>query len=263
MRSYNIFTAIPLSFFSRKLYADVIQNWRGTAFSYLFVVLILVWVPLFILYSSEISTFIDTEGQQVVKLMPNITIKNGELSIDKPVPYIIRDEETKEVMIVIDTSGKITSPKQTKAKILITKNQVFFQKNDVESRSYSLKTIDDFEVTQELATKFLGWLEHWVLVMLFPMAVFFSFLYRMVQAFIYAIIGALIIAPLSKKKLTYAQVLRVCAVGVTPAIIIATGLEFAHVGFPLRLLAFFLLTMAYVTFGINSIKQDENATQQD
>ncbi|MCI0404254.1 MAG: hypothetical protein L0212_12175, partial [Acidobacteria bacterium] len=46
MRKYSILQPLLLSFYSKDLYQDVGQHWRGTGFLYLFLLLALAWIPI-------------------------------------------------------------------------------------------------------------------------------------------------------------------------------------------------------------------------
>ncbi len=58
MRKYTIFHPYVMSFFSKDLYRDVGQNWRGIGAFYLLVLLIISWVFVTILIDRQINLFI-------------------------------------------------------------------------------------------------------------------------------------------------------------------------------------------------------------
>lgn len=255
-KKYRIFHIPVLAFFSRALYRDVARNWKGTAFGYLLLLLALCWIPATVSLHWGFAEFAEQDAPKVVSQIPEITITDGEASIDEPEPYFIRDPDTGEVLVVIDTTGQITSLADTDALGLVTKNAVTFQKNAYETRTFSFQEIGHFVLTQE---KIYGWLntgKRFLAPVLYPFCVIGSFIYRVLQALLYAAIG-LLIARMVKVELSYDSLLRLSVVAVTPAIIAATILTISGIHLPIGGLWYFLATMGYLTFGILAAKPEE------
>lgn len=153
--------------------------------------------------------------------------------------------------MVIDTSGTITSLDQTEARGLVTARQAIFQKNAIETRSFSFETVDHYILNQEKITHWLDISKKWAAPVLYPLCVLGSFTYRIVQALIYACLG-LSIANLCKSKLSFDALLRLSVIAMTPAIIIGTLFDATAIRLPWAGLWFFLLSMGYLIFGIRS-----------
>lgn len=248
---YRIWQAPPLAFFSQALYRDVALRWKGVALGYLLLLLILCWIPGAIKIHRSFAYFVDEEAPLVIEQVPEITIIDGQAFIDEPQPYTIRDPETGAPLVVIDTSGTITSLEQTEARGLVTARQAIFQKNAIETRSFSFETVDRYTLNQEKITHWLDISKNWAAPVLYPFCVLFSFAYRLVQALIYACIG-LFIAYLCKGKLPFDALLRLSIIAMTPAIIIGTLVDAAAIRLPWAGLWFFLLAIGCLTFGIRA-----------
>lgn len=248
---YRIWQIPPLSFFSRPLYRDIALRWQGVAFGYLLLLLALCWIPGAIRIHRSLTFFVDEEAPLVIEQVPEITIINGQAFIDQPQPYTIYDPDTGEALLVIDTSGTITSLEQTDARGLVTARQAIFQKNAIETRSFSFETVDRYTLNQKKITRWLDMGKTWAAPVLYPLCILGSFTYRIVQALLYACIG-LLIANLCKGKLPFDALLRLSVIAITPAIIIGTLFDAAAVSLPLEGLWFFLLSMGYLLFGIRA-----------
>lgn len=258
-KQYRFYHIPVLAFFSRALYRDVARNWKGTAFGYLFLLLVLCWIPAIMSMHRGLAEFVDQEAPKLVSQIPEMTITDGEVSIGEPEPYIIRAPDTGEALVVIDTTGQITTLADTEAVGLVTKHAVTFEKNAYESRTFSFRDIDHFVLTQE---KIYGWLDvgkRFAAPVLYPFCVVGGFIYRVVQALLYAALG-LLIARIVKTELSYDSLLRLSVVAVTPAIIVATLLTMAGTRLPMGGLWYFLATMGYLTFGIRAAKPEEEPT---
>ena len=90
----------------------------------------------------------------------------------------------------------------------------------------------------------------------FPFAVLGSFIYRVLQALLYGLIG-LLFANSLKAKLDYSATLRLAVVAVTPAIWLATLLELTGESLPYFWILSFVLAMAYLFYGVKANTEPE------
>ena len=250
-KHYRIWQTPPLAFFSQALYRDVALRWQGVAFGYLLLLLALCWIPGALRIHSSVAFFVDEEAPLVIEQVPEITIIDGQAFVDSPQPYTIRDPETDEALLVIDTTGTITSLEQTDARALVTAQQATFHKNAFETRSFSFARVDHYTLDKEKIYRWMDIAKTWMAPVLYPLCILGSFVYRIIQVLIYACIG-LLLASLCKGKLPFDALLRLSVVAITPAIIIGTLIDAAAIELPLPGLWFFLLAMGYLLFGIRA-----------
>ena len=254
MKKYSIFHLPILSFFSGELYRDVALNWRGVCFGYLFLLILICTIPRMFHIKNRISLFIDEEAPSLLENVPKISITDGQVQIDEPQPYYIMAPDSNEVIAIIDTTGEIQSLDDTDAFILLTKTKLIHRQSDVEYRTYDLSDVKEFELDEN---RIMGWLNTFkklVLPLFFPFILLGSFVFRIIQALIYAAIG-LVFASIYNLKLSYNSLLRMAVVAITPCIIVRTVFKIASVQIPMSGLWFFLLAMGYLFFGVWSISQ--------
>lgn len=263
---YTIFHPFIWSFFSKQLYVDVARNWRGCAFFYLFILLAICWIPIVYQYNQGITAFMQNVVPQMTKNFPTVTVNAGELSIDKPMPFVIMDDKNKPVLVV-DTTGQINSLDQEgvegldDVKVLITKTQVFARSKEHEIRQYTIPKDTDFSFSPEDINKWGNTLNYWLILGLFPFLLVFSYLYRIIQTLLYAAVGTLILNKFVKTDLEYQAILRLSVVAITPAVVISTILGYFFIAFPYELVLYFLLSMIYLIFGLHANKS--SALQED
>lgn len=250
-KQYPIFQVPLLCFFSRELYRDVALRWQGVALGYLLLLLALCWIPGVIRIQRSFASFVDHEAPLLIDQIPDVNIVAGQVYVDAPQPYTIRDPETGEALLVIDTTGTITSLEQTEARGLVTARQAIFQKSAIETRSFSFETVERYTLDQQKIYRWLDIAKSWAGPVLYPLCVLGSYAYRIVEALIYAAIGLLLVS-LCKGKLPFEALLRLSVVAITPAIIIGTLLDAAAIELPLAGLWFFLLAIGYLLFGIRA-----------
>ena len=255
---YNIFQAIFMSFYSKNLYRDVANNWGGKAFFYLLILLMIVWIPFTMLTQTGLSISYKLYSPVFVQQVPLMTIKNGIISTPENKPYFItiRNNKTLETIAIIDTSGKYKSLQDANVGVLVTKNQIMTRSNDeikIRQLPENLNTTFDAKKINFYIGKFLNFA--WIFIYIFFIAI--SFLYRIIQGLLFAIIGKffnfIVEAPLS-----YGQILQIVMVAITPAIVLSTIVDLIQTKFNHWLAFYFILTMAYLFFGIHANKVKPN-----
>jgi Protein of unknown function (DUF1189) len=249
MKSFSMLRAFILSFYSRDLYREVAKKWKGPGLVYLAVLLVLCWAAQMLKMQTGITHFVKQDGAVFVHQVPDITISDGRVSTNVETPYYIKDRNG-TVVAIIDLTGQYTSLKDTSAKLLLTRNHLMFRNNG-RIRSTDLKDVKSFHMDQARAEKWLHFVRTWVTIIFFLIALVFSFIYRTIQALIYALIGMLF-ASIMKVKLDYLTLMRLAIVAVTPAVIVDTVHGLWNIHTPLWSLVCFVIAMAYLAFGIKA-----------
>lgn len=280
MRQYSVWTAIPLSFFSAGLYRDVARHWGGVAFGYLLLIVALTAVPLAMWLTALGDGFIFEKGPQGVtplesigyrfaNQVPPLRWEKGELKVNAKQPYRIQDEET-GILIIIDTTGEITSLEQSGAHMLVTDDQVFIRKREHVTEVYDLKEIMedapqhmpvtlDANTARELVEITSNWLQEnrtmlrtIAVIVLFMVIAFVSFISRLISVLLYALFSMLFGLVL-KIPVDYVTLLRLACVAITPALVLDLALSLAAVEIPWIL--FILITLGYMFFAVRANRE--------
>jgi uncharacterized protein DUF1189 len=249
MKRYSFLHAIILSFFSKSFYQDVGRHWRGTGFLYMFLILVVLWIPTMIKMHVGFSRFAEQEAPRFIQQIPRITITNGIVSTDVPTPYFINGDDGKPLAI-IDTTGKYQSLDDTPAYILLTRNQVF-ARDERQTRIYDLSGVQSFELDRARAEGWLQMAKRWLVVVLFPIVLISSFVFRAIQMLIYAAVG-LLFARMLNTTLSYLTLMRLSAVALTPVLILNLLLEFLPFEIPVWWLIGTLIGLGYLFFAVKS-----------
>ena len=253
MTKYGYLRTIYLSFYSRDLYRDVAKNWHGGVVLYLLLLLTISWAimmfPVQSIINQSQEKFLDTLTPQV----PQITIKQGEAVTPLKRPYIIKDPSNNEPFAVIDTTGKYKNPEEANTQVLLTKTQFIYADTEnsisITNIPKNITMIINPEMIKQKIMRFTGYA--WVI--LFPLLLLGSLLYRLVQVCVYSIIGE-IYTKLAKIPLSFSAVTKLTAVAITPDIVCATVFDFFDIHFPYKMLFYFVLSMCYLIFAIRANK---------
>ncbi len=224
MKRYNAIQAVVLSFFSPSFYRDVGQHWRGTGFGYLFVLLLVLWIPVTVKWHGSITAFVRDHTPALINQIPAITISHGAVSADCVMPYTIKEPMSQQPLLVIDTTGATTSLKDAKADMLLTRTKLIVRKTPGETREYDLSQVDNFKLDRNRVQHWANEIGQNLAAVLYPFILIVSFLYRMIQALIYALIGMLF-ARLVNATLEYTALVRLTVFALTPVLILCTAQE--------------------------------------
>ena len=251
MKRHGLMETPILAFFSKDLYRDVAENWKGIGLPYLLFVLALCWIPFTLSAHIGINRFVEQQGPAVIEQIPTITISQGQVSIAAEVPYFIKDPKKGTPLAILDPGGTIESLDNSTAMLLLTRTKLMFKKDKRETRVYDLSSVKQFTLTREDAQKWLTVVAKWLMIALFPLIVAFSLIYRLLQALLYGWIGSTFAKNLNA-PLPYKTLVRLAIVAVTPAILLDTLLDLAHVQSPVWSLVCFGISMGYLLFGIKA-----------
>ena len=260
MRRYSIFHPLVLSFFSKSLYRDVGQHWRGTGLLYLLVVLAVLWIPTVIRGQFGFSRWADGDSKAITKQIPAITITKGQVSTDAPTPYFIKDPKTGKNLGIIDTTGEYETLENTDATFLLTKSKLIASRSAAETRSYDLSTVESFYVDRALVERWLVTARRWFVPVLYPLALIFSFIFRGIQIVIYAVIG-LLFARMLNANLDFKTLMRLAAISITPVLVLNLLFEFVTVRIPWWTLIGIIIALAYLFFAVKVNAEAEDLAQ--
>ncbi len=254
MKEYSVFQAPLLSFYSKELYRDVGKNWTGPGFGYLILVLAVCWLFSMGKIGAGLNKFFNEEAPKLIEQLPEIKAIKGEITIEEAQPYFITDTETGKTVAIIDTTGSITSLEGTEAKVLLMKSELLYKKDETQTQSYDLSTLEEFTLTQEIVFSWMKLAKALLLPIIYVSALLFSYLLRILQALIYALLG-MVFTSVLKTKLPYETLIRLAIIAVTPMLIIKTVIGMVGLEIPWDGLWYFLGAMGYLFFGVKAVTE--------
>lgn len=254
MSKYNIFQALYLSFFSRKLYKDVGENWGGKTFLYLFVLLALSWIGQTAIMQAGLTRLYAQASTEFMTQLPLVTIKNGNVTTPENRPYIIKDPSSAEVFAIIDTSGKFTDLSNAKSEILVTRTKIYEQRNKQEVRIHQLPDTLNMTINPVSINDYVKRLVGFAWIFIFTFVLITSYIYRVLQVLLYSVLGK-IFSSISGANVDYGTILQITIVALTPAIALSTLLDLMSISLPHHYLVYFVIAMGYMIYGIQANKR--------
>lgn len=252
MKKYSMFSAPYMSFFSAAFYRDVYTNWKGTAFLYLLFLQLVVWIPMGVFIQASLDDAARNYMPELIAQVPELQFAEGKMSTPEMRPYEIRDPEEDALLALIDTTGAITSLEDTEARVLIMADKALVRESAVETRVFSFKEIKNFTLTGEVMHKWVEITRQWLVVLIYPFCAGGAFLFRVLQALVYAAVG-MFFATFFRAKGDFLSYIRVAVMAVTPCIIIGTIFDVTGGKVPMRGLVFFVVAMSYLYFATRAV----------
>lgn len=251
MSQYNIIQAIYMSFYSRKLYQDVGKNWGGKTFLYLAFLLALSWIGFTINAQIKLNRIYAVSSDEVIAQIPVMTVIKGKISTPEKKPYLIKDPSNNKVFAIIDTTGQYSDISKNDVSVLVTETTVSDKMNKNEMRIYQIPETYSGTINPVTINKFIERIISFVWIFLFIMFFLTSYVYRIIQAMIYALLGKLYCAA-SGSQVNYGTIVQITMVAITPAIVIATILDYFSITFPKETLMYLLISICYMIYGIRA-----------
>jgi hypothetical protein len=219
------------------------------SFVYLFLLLCVSSLATLRAIERGIAEFVATSAETFIQQIPEIQITDGEVSTDVPEPHYINDPETGDVIVIIDTTGQITSLEETDAFLLLTRTQVFAKKSDHETRVHDLSEVDGISLDRVMIRHWLEVGAAWAPLVIYPFLVIGAFLWRVIQILFYGVLGLGVKAVL-RSELEYPALVSIAIMAITPAVLLQAGLGSSGLTPPWPIT--FAISMAYLIFGIKA-----------
>jgi hypothetical protein len=220
MRKFSIKQAPFMAFFSPAFYEDVAENWTGLGLLYLLILYLIDWMLLGALVMFPFSTLLSKEPSKYISQLPTLTLSDHTLSIDKPMPYEIKDPVGGTVAAIIDTKREAMTLEEKDPPLVVTSKHILQKDADGNSSVLlSFGSWPDGEYSPDQLQSMINMLVVAVpfVFLLLMGPVFFVFL--VIQALVYGVI-AILMSGILKKNLSFTTCVRLATMAMTPAMVL-------------------------------------------
>lgn len=239
-----------------KFYENFLNQSTGKALKYLLMLTITIGVLWLIRPIYEFNTSITQMVYSFHESVPDFTLKNGELKIDKEMP--IKLEDTNNV-VIIDTTGKTNESvlDAYDSGVFIGKNSLVQKKSGFETRSFNFSQLEAFELTKDDVENLIPLLRGInVIILIFGLPWFF--VSKLFSALILSIIG-LILSSIKKVDIKFGGLYKLSIYALTLPILIKVILSAMNLTIPHFWIVYFALGSVYLWNAI----PEEKATLED
>lgn len=239
-----------LAFHSERPYVAAARRWRGLALAYILLLAVVVWLPSAASLQRDLDWIRDTFVPSVADDLPRIEIRGGEAHVMAETPVELTGPQG-DVVAILDPAADRSALERLDGGLLLTRDHLYLETFEG-VRSLDLATVGDLTVTRDNFAATAEATTRWLGLLLYPVGAGIVFIYRLVQALVYAL-ATLVLARTVGTALTYAAAVRVTAVALTP--VMALTLLQGLFGFTVP--AWWVVSVAtafiYIYFGVRGI----------
>ena len=242
------------AFYSRDFYRQVGTQWSvGSAALYFLLLTVILWAPatynMFGLNPTLNALFDEkTDYRGMLSQLPQMTVTNGVLQIDKASPYAVMDPATKKPFIVFDTNDQLTNIEAFPHGVVVHSRTAQVKYKDGQVSEYYLQPNHNFSVDASSVVRFYDMRWAWIAVVILPLMIFFAWCGGLLFSLAYALIG-FIAAKVIGAPLGYKHAFVISLVAMTPALVVNS--IFRILGYPtLDAWMMIVLTSAFIVFGV-------------
>ncbi len=272
--------------FNPEFYRGIVTQAFGRSFGYFLLLILAVSIIFSIKYTAdargvmgEVVTWINTEfAERLPEFLPEITIKDGEVSSPAEQPYI---HEWEEFVFILDTTGSITSLDDYQNGVLITKRTIIvrtIEDGKIKTEEHDLSMITSLNigpgkgegelitfsfqewrlsVTQQNVTKWSKFISRALL----PLIVVFLFFYHFTTKFIHLLffsLVSLIANRIVDAGLEYSHLLNIGIFALTPPLALAVLAMVFGLTIPMFWLLYIVVYCAFLIMAIKRCKTRNN-----
>jgi len=247
-RRYSVIHLPFLAFFSKKLYRDIGQNWKGANFAYLFLLLAVCWIPSMLKLREDLAQSFDRNQVHLINQLPDIHIKNGQVDIGQQKPYYIENRKGK-VVAIIDTTGSMNYIDDDHVKVLLTESELIIRRGNNQFNTLNLSQVSGFHLNRKIARQWLQTTQDALVPLSYGLFLLLSYIFAVLTMLLTAIVG-LVLSNAMHSTLKFAAILRIAVSAATPAIVLITVSSALGQSVPGP--AYVAFTILYLLIGIKS-----------
>ena len=271
---YRFLEAIYMSFFSGRLYVDVVRRWRGFGFTYLLLMFSIFILPYAVRITQEYQHLSGEALTEPLKKLPPFYVRNGAVRFHDAMPYFVRNDQN-DVISIIDTTGEINHLPQglyPKASILVTKHalhlyppamNVFGQKKLSEKKE-NILAFDANEnvrfVGEDILKKnHINRVDNLLAILIYPTMLIFYFVMYVVILLAMTLFAQFVARFMFKVMLTFKEASRLLIVASTPQAFVYFLLFALNKVYPGTGVLYFVLLSGYFSLGVLAYRRDNRA----
>ena len=243
-----------MAFYSKEFYRDVAWEWRGTGFGYLFILVGFVSLMMCVELHQKTQKLPAEVRPFLEKFPEELTITKGVISTKESLPYIFNDPDTKEPMVIIDTSQEKPPADLGSVKVFVARTKIAFQKSKYETRVFDLSSIDNLVLTPKKLEQWVETFFKWIAAVLFPFVLAWFYFYRIIQALLFSI-ATVILLKVFKTQLGYGAALRLTVMAMSAPLLVLELVEIASHRVPRAGTIYFFAVLGLIFLAAHAQKE--------
>lgn len=238
-------------FYSSALYRHVGASWKGLGIGYLFAAVAIWSAPDMIRQYHATMAFIESyTALKFVSQIPAMELHEGKLMVKGVMPRYVKDPMNGATLIIVDTTGKVTSLENEAAKVLLTDTQAIYRQGS-NNIKHTARGHSQLLISRETLGNLLAGFEEWFFLVYAIAVVGTKSILFGLLAIAGVVMGA-IYARLAGSMLSLFSIIRIATVAVTPSIIIYCLMELGMIHIPIWWMWALIISCVYTLLGVRS-----------
>lgn len=247
MKIPSIIKAFPYSFFSKKQYIEVLGNWQGFGFRYVFILSFIITIISSLSLQKLFNNYLD------LYIIPIVSqLKTNPQTIHPLESYYLRDPQSGKVIALVDPTGKSFDQQAAP----ITFNHQMIQIKDENGRKTTVQFqwagFNNSDINRDNILSWIHTLKRYFLLILFPPLMLLTIALYLIKSSLFAVI-ALLISKLQRLFLGYQECLRLTVVAMTPALLLKAITSYFSLQIPPS--CWVIITLFYIYFGQQAFRK--------
>lgn len=252
----NTIRTLYLAFYSRDVYIRAAREWRGIGFGYLFTLVLISTVCIGIWVHVWANTIIIQFEKIILPQMPTLTLKDGRMTIDKDLPYVITIEGSP--VIRFDRTVEQSADAAEFAPIVFGESGcAHFVRERGRVKKWVYEKVWSLVLDPLGVAKHIKFLKTWLGLIVAGILLPIHFTWVASQVLILGAIGRVYTATMNF-YLSYSKLVRISVVAVTPGIVLGTLLILSNQFFQLWLGIYGIMAAVYLFYGVYSNKHADD-----
>lgn len=252
----NNIRTLYLAFYSKDAYIRATREWRGVGFGYLFVMILISTICIGIWVHMWANVIILQVEKVFLPQMPKITLKDGRMTIDKELPYVITVEGNP--IIRFDNTTEQSADSAEFAPIVFGESEfAHYVRDKGRAKSWIYEKVWTLVLDPLGVAKHIKFLKTWLGLIVAGVLLPIHFAWVASQTLILGAIGRVYTATMSF-YLSYSKLVRISVVAVTPGVVLGTLLIVANQFFQLWLGIYGIMAAVYLFYGVYSNKHADD-----
>jgi hypothetical protein len=254
MKQHCVLSALWESFYSKELYNNVADFWRGRTFGLNALLTLIYTIIIAVGIHFALQTMKESENlKQIISQIPEIKIENGIAKTPEARLYPILDQNQRLIALVDTTSTEVPVSISEDTHFYLNQTKVVVRKSSTETRIYDLKSLDTMEINSTIATEWVKIVANWGSLIIAPFIFMGVFLWRLIETLLFSL-ATLLFLKLKKIELDYSATYALTMVAITPAFLIGALID-SLLPVPFISLGLVFIRLGYIYYSVQSLEE--------
>ena len=252
----NTIRTLYLAFYSKHAYIRAAREWKGIGYGYLFVMILVSTLCIGIWVHTWTNVAIGQIEKLILPQLPTMTFKEGHLTIDKELPYVITVNGINAVRFD-KTDAQPADDADFVPLVVGETGCANYVRGHGLVKEWIYKKIFSAIIEPLGIAKYIAFIKTWLGLIVAGVLLPLHFAFVASQTLLMGLIGRLFTSTMSF-IMSYSKLVRISVVAATPGVVLGTILIISNQFFTLWLGIYSIMAVVYLFYGVYSNKHADD-----